>query len=145
MRCNQASATQVSGDHFGTRLTYVRLQRLHLIHTHITDAFVGGGHVGDFAVEIGSELSYFASSITGRLHQRAPTKRSFGRAFGVEGYAQVQGELRSNVYATTHASRTSYDEDIRLAPYKASALDMSRVDSPEDVDTYSREESTLAA
>jgi hypothetical protein len=61
----------------------------------------------------------------------------------VEGYTQVEGELRSNVSAT-YASRTSYDEDIRLTPYKASTLDLSRVCSPEDVDAYRPEESTLA-
>jgi len=76
----------------------------------------GRGPVGDFAVEIGSELTYFASRITGRQHPPAPTKRSLGQAFGVEGYAQVEGELRSNVYATSYASRTSYDEDIWLTP-----------------------------
>ena len=95
------------------------------IQTHL-----GAGPVGDFAVEIGSEFSYFASRITGR--QPAPTKRSFGQAFGVGSYAQVEGELRSNVYSTTYASRTSYDEDIRLTPYKASALDLSRERSPEE-------------
>lgn len=58
---------------------------------------------------------------------------------------QVEGELRSNVSATSYASHTSYDEDIRLAPYKASALVMSRVRSPEDVDAYRPEESTPAA
>lgn len=63
----------------------------------------------------------------------------------MEGYAPVEGELRSNVYATSYAPRTSYDEDIRLTPYKASAPDLSRVRSPEDVDAYRPEESTLAA
>lgn len=91
------------------------------------------------------EFNYFASRITGRLHQHAPTKRSFGMAFGVEGYAPVEGELRSNVHATSYASRTSYDEDIRLTPYKASALDLSRVRSPDDVDAYKPEESTVVA
>jgi len=91
------------------------------------------GPVGDFAVEIGSEFSYFANRIRGRHHQPAPTKRSFGHAFRVEGYAPVEDELRSNVYSTSYASRTSYDEDIRLTPYKASASDLR---SPEDVDVY---------
>jgi hypothetical protein len=61
----------------------------------------------------------------------------------VEGYTQVEGE-QSNEYATSYASRTSYDDDIRLTPYKASTLDLSRVRSPEDVDEYKPEESTLA-
>jgi len=105
---------------------------------------LGAGTVGDFAVEIGSEFSYFASRITGRQQQPGPTKRSFGQAFGVEGYAQVEGELRSNVYATSYAPRTSYDDDIWLTPYKASALDLSRVRSPEGVNRYSPEVPTLA-
>jgi hypothetical protein len=63
----------------------------------------------------------------------------------VEGYAPLEGELRSNVHATSYASRTGYDEDIRLTPYKASALDLSRVRSPDDVDAYKPEESTVAA
>ncbi|KAF8490149.1 DUF300-domain-containing protein [Russula emetica] len=99
----------------------------------------------DFAVEIGSALTYFASRIRGRRHQPAPNKRSLGQAFGVEGYVPVEGELRSNEYATSYTSRSSYDEDIRLTPYKASPLDLSRVHSPEDVDAYRPEESTLAA
>jgi hypothetical protein len=96
----------------------------------------GRGPVGDFAVEIGSELSYFARRITGR--QPAPTKRSFGRAFGVESYVQVEG---SNEYATSYAPHPSYGEDVQLTPYKASALDLH---SSEDVDKYNPEESRLA-
>ena|SRR6266436_9626892 len=117
---------------------FIRYMRILLTHC-------GRGHVGDFAVEISSAFSYFFSRVTGRQHQPAPTKRSFGQAFGVEGYAQVEGETRSNVYATTYASRTSYDEDIRLTPYKASALDLSRVHSPEDVDAHSPEVTRLDA
>lgn len=102
------------------------------MHTHITDAFWGRGHAADFAVEIGSALTYFASCITGRQHQ--PTNRSFGKAFGVEGYTQVEGELRSSEYAASYPSRTSYDEDIWLTPYKASTLDLSRARPLEDDD-----------
>ncbi|KAI0280622.1 DUF300-domain-containing protein [Russula aff. rugulosa BPL654] len=94
----------------------------------------------DFAVEIGSEFSYFASRITGRQHQ--PAKRSFGRAFGVESYVQVEG---SSEYATSYASHTGYDEDVHLTPYKASAPDLSRAGSSEDVDKYGPKESTVAA
>lgn len=101
---------------------------------------MGRAPVGDFAVEIGSEFSYFASRITGRQHQ--PTKRSFGRAFGVESYVQVEG---SSEYATSYASHTGYDEDVHLTPYKASAPDLSRAGSSEDVDKYGPEESTVAA
>src|SRR5258707_14300907 len=97
--------------------------------------------IGDFAIEIGSEFSYFASRIRGGQHPPTRTKRSFGRAFGVEGYAQVEDELRSNVYPASFATHTSY-EDIRLAPYKASPLDLSRVHSAEDDDTYKSLEST---
>lgn len=121
-------------------LPFIRYIRILLTH-------LGAGTVGDFAVEIGSEFTYFASRITGRQHQPASTKRSLGQAFGVEGYAPIEGELRSNVYATSSAPRTSYDEDIRLTPYKASTPDLSRVRSPEDIDTYRDrlEESTPAA
>jgi hypothetical protein len=112
----------------------------HPMHTHIADAFGGRGRVADFAVEIGSALTYFASCITGRQHQ--PTERSFGKAFGVEGYVPIEGELRSNEYAAPYASRTSYDEDIWLTPYKANALDLSRARSPEDVDASRPEQST---
>ena len=86
----------------------------HPIYTHITDKILGRGPVGDFVVEIGSELSYFASLITGRRHQPAPsTKRSFGQAFDIESYVQVDldGELRSIAYApldeTSYAPRAS--------------------------------------
>jgi hypothetical protein len=57
----------------------------------------------------------------------------------VKGYVKVEDE-----YAT-YASHTSSDEDVRLTPYKTSALDPSRGGSQEDVDGYSRDESTLAA
>ena len=113
------------------------------MHAHITDGSRAG--IGDFAVEIGSEFSYFASRITGREHQPSPTKRSFGQAFGVEGYSQVEDELSSNVYATSYAPRMSYDEDIRLTPYKGSALDVSRARPPENVNGYNPEVLTLAA
>lgn len=92
-------------------------------------------------VEIGSQFSYFASRITGRQHQLAPTKRTFGQAFGVESYAQLEGETRSSSYAP----RTSYDEDIWLTPYNASALDLSYARSHDALVGYRPEESTLAA
>jgi hypothetical protein len=44
------------------------------------------GTTGDFAVEIGSELGYFARRLTGR-RPRAPAGENFGQAFGVEGYS----------------------------------------------------------
>src|ERR1700755_2425188 len=71
-------------------LPFIRYIRILLTHL--------GRPVGDFAVEIGSEFTYFASRITGRRHQPAPTKRSLGQAFGVEGYAPIGGVLRSKVY-----------------------------------------------
>jgi hypothetical protein len=43
------------------------------------------GTTGDFAVEIGSELSYFAKRITGR-RPSPPMGQNLGQAFGVEGY-----------------------------------------------------------
>ncbi len=88
---------------------------------------------GDFAVEIGSDFAYFAYRIRGRQHLHQPTKRSFGQAFGVEGYVPIEGEQRSSVYATSYASRPSYD-DIRLAPYQSSTLDLSHVHSLEGGD-----------
>lgn len=113
-------------------------------HTSVWRPLWDSINLWDFAMEISSQLTYFASRITGRQHRPATTKRSFGHAFGVEGYVPVEGELRSNVSAP-YASRTSYDEDIRLTPYKAGALDLSRMRSPEDVDAYRPEELRLAA
>jgi hypothetical protein len=49
------------------------------------------GPAGDFAVEIGSELSYFASRFTGRAPPE-PTGRDIGQVFGVEGYSSEKGE-----------------------------------------------------
>src|SRR6267154_6903299 len=43
------------------------------------------GSTGDFAVEIGSELTYFTRCLTGR-RRSAPTGKNLGQAFGVEGY-----------------------------------------------------------
>jgi hypothetical protein len=100
--------------------------------------------VGDFAAEVGSELAYFASRVTGRRHQRVPTKPTFGQAFGVEGYVQVGGEASGEVYAPYAASMSSGD-DIRLVPYKPSALDLSHVRSPEQFDAYKPAGSPLAA
>ncbi|KAN0107462.1 DUF300 domain containing protein [Russula decolorans] len=114
-------------------------------HTSVWRPLWDSINLWDFAVEIGLAFTYFANRIRGRLNHPVPTERSFAKAFGVEGYAPLEGELRINIHATSYASRTSYDEDIRLTPYKASALDLSRVRSPEDVDAYKPEESTLAA
>lgn len=51
----------------------------------------------------------------------------------------------SNEFTSSYASRPSFSEDVQLAPYKASALDVSREHSSEDVDKYNPEESRLAA
>ena len=48
------------------------------------------GPVGDFAVEIGSALSYFASRFTGRAPPE-PTGRDLGQVFGVEGSSSEKG------------------------------------------------------
>lgn len=48
------------------------------------------GPVGDFAVEIGSALSYFASRFTGRAPPE-PTGRDLGQVFGVEGTSSEKG------------------------------------------------------
>ncbi|KAI0280624.1 DUF300-domain-containing protein [Russula aff. rugulosa BPL654] len=81
-------------------------------HTSIWRPLWDSINLWDFVVEIGSELSYFASLITGR--RPAPsTKRSFGQAFDIESYVQVDldGELRSIAYRpldeTSYASRAS--------------------------------------
>jgi hypothetical protein len=52
----------------------------------------------------------------------------------VEGYVKVEGELGNDVYAAS--PHTSYDEDIGLTPYKGSALDLSHVRPPKDVNGY---------
>ncbi|KAH9970660.1 organic solute transporter Ostalpha-domain-containing protein [Russula compacta] len=74
----------------------------------------------DFAIEIGAEISYFSSRFRGR-RQRPPPKLDFGQAFGAAGYAPAGDEQRG-AYALP-ASRTSYDDDIRLAPYTTSLSD----------------------
>jgi hypothetical protein len=118
---------------------YVFTVVIRYIRILLTDLWVP---LGDFAVEIGSELSYFARRITGRQSQAAPTKRSFGRDFGVESYVPVEG---SNEYSTSYAPDTSYGEGVQLTPYKASAQDLSLEHSSEDVDKYGPVESTLTA
>jgi len=89
-----------------------------------------GATTGDFAVEIGSELSYFVHRLTGR-RSSAPTtsKTDLGRAFGVEDYSPIRGGQRGGV----SVPRMSYDDDIRLTPYTGS---MSHADagSPEHED-----------
>ena len=52
--------------------------------------FLIPGPVGDFAVEIGSALSYFASRFTGRAPPE-PTGRDLGQVFGVEGSSSEKG------------------------------------------------------
>jgi hypothetical protein len=53
----------------------------------------------------------------------------------VEGYAPVGSEPGGDAY-TSYATRTSNDDDIRLAPYKPSALDLSEVPPPGQYDAY---------
>jgi len=83
----------------------------------------------DFAVEIGSELAYFASRLTGR-RPPPPTKRSLGQAFGVEGYYPAGADLQGGAYPLS-TTRTSYDDDIRLTPYTGF---VSHPGSPQDED-----------
>lgn len=79
--------------------------------------------VGDFAVEIGAELSYFVNRFRGR-RQRPSAKLDFRQAFGgADGYAAASDERLRGAYALP-VSRTSYDDDIRLAPYAASDTDV---------------------
>ena len=79
-----------------------------------------GATAGDFALEIGSELSYFVRRLTGR-RSSAPTtdKTDLGRAFGVEGYSPIRGGQRRGAYPSS-VPRMSYDDHIRLTPYTGS-------------------------
>ncbi|KAI9508983.1 DUF300-domain-containing protein [Russula earlei] len=87
-------------------------------HTSVWRPLWDSINLWDFAVEIGSELSYFASRLRGRSPP-AQTKLDSGKAFGVEGYAPVGGEPRGGAFALP-VSRLSYDDDIRLVPYTGS-------------------------
>jgi len=60
-------------------------------HTGILRPLWDSINFWDFAVEIGSELSYFASRFTGRAPPE-PTGRDIGQVFGVEGYSSEKGE-----------------------------------------------------
>ncbi|KAI0259472.1 DUF300-domain-containing protein [Gloeopeniophorella convolvens] len=80
-------------------------------HTSIWRPLWDSINFWDFFVEIGSEFAFFGSWMRGR-HRAEPTRPDFGQAFGVEGYAPVGGKA---------PPRTSYDDDIRLAPYAATA------------------------
>ncbi|KAI0291173.1 DUF300-domain-containing protein [Multifurca ochricompacta] len=63
-------------------------------HTSIWRPLWDSINLWDFAVEIGSELSFFASRLTGRHPHTSGTgsgKAGFGQAFGVEGYTPVGG------------------------------------------------------
>lgn len=83
-------------------------------HTSIWRPLWDSINLWDFAVEIGSELSYFVHRLTGR-RSSAPTtsKTDLGRAFGVEDYSPIRGGQRG-------VPRMSYDDDIRLTPYTGS-------------------------
>jgi hypothetical protein len=96
------------------------------IHVHISDTW---GLVGDFAIEIGSEFTFFSSRLR---HGPAPTKVTFA-----EGYAPVLGsESRGEDAYALYTTRTSNDDDIRLESYKPTTLDLSQVGLPEQVDEY---------
>ncbi|KAI0294073.1 organic solute transporter Ostalpha-domain-containing protein [Multifurca ochricompacta] len=90
-------------------------------HTSIWRPLWESINLWDFAVEIGSELSFFASRLTGRHPHTSGTgsgKAGFGQAFGVEGYTPVGGARKSGGGAyVLPVSRMSYDDDILLAPY----------------------------
>ncbi|KAH9021291.1 DUF300-domain-containing protein [Lactarius pseudohatsudake] len=87
-------------------------------HTSIWRPLWDSINLWDFAVEIWSELSFFARRLTGR-RALPPTKPGFGEAFGVAGYTPAGGQSRGGAYKLP-AARMSYDDDIRLTPYTAS-------------------------
>lgn len=61
----------------------------------------------------------------------------------MEGYAAVGSERGGDAY-TSYTRRTSDDDNIRLAPYKQSTLELSDVRSPGQYNPYKLEESPLA-
>lgn len=87
-------------------------------HTSIWRPLWDSINLWDFAVEIWSDLSFFARRLTGR-RALPPTKPGFGEAFGVAGYTPAGGQSRGGAYKLP-AARMSYDDDIRLTPYTAS-------------------------
>jgi len=85
---------RVPHEHLATTLGLDQLMyAFHLIsYSYVSSsALTRSGPAGDFAVEIGSELSYFASRLSGRPPP-APTVPNLGQAFGVEGYSPEKGE-----------------------------------------------------
>lgn len=99
--------------------------------SHTASDFFFFSHAGDFAVEIGSALSYFGRRITGRLPPPSTAEPDFGQSsFGVAGYSPADGKSRGGAYALPVA-RMSYDDDIRLTPYTAS-YSRGQSASPED-------------
>ena len=92
---------------------------VHLFCGHILTRALGRT-AGDFAVEIGSELAYFASRLMCRRPPPPTTnKRNLAQAFGVEGYAPVGGGQRGGAYPFSVTPK-GYDDDIRLMPYTGS-------------------------
>jgi hypothetical protein len=102
-----------------------------------------GSTAGDFAVEIGSELSYFVHRLTGRRSSaRTTDKTDLGRAFGVEEYSPVRGGQRGGAYSLS-VPRMSYDDDIRLTSYTGS-MSHADVGPPEHEDAEKLVESPRA-
>jgi hypothetical protein len=99
--------------HLATALGLDQLMYAFLIFISFRPTYLDGfGPSGDFAVEIGSELAYFASRLTGRPPS-APIRPNFGQAFGVEGYALARNESRGSTYLLLN-TRMSNDDGSRL-------------------------------
>ncbi|KAI0049142.1 DUF300-domain-containing protein [Auriscalpium vulgare] len=79
-------------------------------HTSIWRPLWDSINYADFAVEIFSSFAFFLGFRRRPAAARPAESKTadFGNAFGVEGYRPVQAKP---------TGRTSYDDDIRLAPY----------------------------
>jgi hypothetical protein len=102
----------------------------------------------DFVIEIWGSATFFFGALFGRRRgperlgsdstAGVPGKVDFGEAFGVSGgYSKAGGGLEAggrSEYVRGHLAETSYDEDIRLAPYRPESGGASPVvASPVDV------------
>jgi len=100
----------------------------------------------DFVIEIFGSLKFFWDAALGKKHTRTPRittidgdgktrpKMDFGEAFGVEGHTYSKNSGYDHRYPASgefgqhgHSlrQRPSYDEEIRLAPYKYSGANAS--------------------
>lgn len=82
-------------------------------HTSIWRPLWDSINLWDFAVEIGSELAYFASRLMCRRHSAPPTtdKSNLAQAFGVEGYAPVGGGQRRGSRSHADAGSPGHELD----------------------------------